>query len=97
MTVIQPNKNKNIIQLIVGVSIVLVLFAVSNVMLYSKSVGLTHDINQLKNKLDALQIKNADLKNALYQETNSEALEKLAADRGMIQDKNPQWALASQQ
>jgi hypothetical protein len=47
--------------------------------------------------MDALQIKNADLKNALYQETNSEALEKLAADRGMIQDKNPQWALASQQ
>jgi len=97
MTVIQPNKSKSIIQLIFGVGMILMLFAVSNVMLYSKSVSLTHDISQLRNKLDTLQVDNADLKNTLYQKTGSEALEKLAADRGMVQDKNPQWAFALQQ
>ena len=97
MTVIQPIQKKNVVQLIVGVGIILVLFAVSNVMLYSKSVSLAHDLSALRGELDALQVKNADLKNKLYQETSSEALEKLAADRGMVQDKNPEWAFASQQ
>lgn len=75
---------------------ILVLFAVSNVMLYSRSVSLAHDIGQLRGELDALQVKNADLKNTLYQETGSAALEKLSKDRGMVQDKNPEWAFASQ-
>ncbi len=97
MTVIQPNRKKSIIQLILGMGAILILFAVSNVMLYSKSVSLTHDLGALRSQLDSIQVRNADLKNTLYQETSSEALTKLAASRGMVQEKTPQWAFASQQ
>ncbi len=97
MSIIQPNRKQNIILLIVGLSVLFIMFTVGNIMIYSKTVSLTHDLNSLKANLSNLQVNNAELKNALYTETDSNAMSKIIATRGLIEDKNPQWVIVSAQ
>jgi hypothetical protein len=73
------------------------LFTVGNIVIYSKTVSITHDIGSLKDSLSNLQVQNAELSTSLYTETDSDATGKIVADRGLIEDKNPQWVIVSAQ
>lgn len=95
MTVIQPNKIKSVLAIIIGLSLVLFLVAFVNIYVYSKTVSLKYDASKLEKNLESLRVENAELKNDLYQLVDLKKLENLAKEKGMIQDKNPQWAFAS--
>ncbi len=97
MSIIQPNKGQNIIILIIGLGLLFVVFTFGNIMIYSKSVSITHDLNSLKANLSNLQVQNAELRTSLYTETDSDAMSKIIAMKGLVEDKNPQWVIVSAQ
>ena len=63
---------------------------------YLSLVGLRHDILKTREGLEELKVANAEIKNAYYTLTSNENLEQLALQLGLIKDRTPQWALASQ-
>ena len=96
MTVIQPNKNQSLIQLMFIFGAILVSIASLYVVLYSKTVSLKHDIQEVETELNTLKVQNAELKNSFYSVVDSRELDKLAQEKGLIYDKNPKWEFASQ-
>jgi len=96
MTIVQPKKEidvkKSIALCISGVVLMLGLALFS----YLSLVGLRHDIVNTREDLEELKVANAELKNSYYAFTSNENLEKLAAELGLVKDRTPQWALASQ-
>ncbi len=96
MTIIQPNRNKYFLRVLVffGASVLSVL--VYAVVVYIQNVSLSHDINVRKAALENIRVENAELKNRFFQITDSSNLEKLAKEKGLVYDKNPQWVSASQ-
>ena len=97
MTVLQPNRtNRNIVYLFFGLGLLIFLGIAAAVAVYSQTVTLKHDIIGLSSELDQAKLKNAELKNNFYKLTDQENLDKVATDRGLIQDKNPKWLFASQ-
>jgi cell division protein FtsL len=96
MTVIQSNKSKSLIQLMIIFGVILASTASLYVTLYSKTVSLKHDIQNIGSELSDLKVKNAELKNSFYSVVDSRELEKLAQEKGLIYDKNPKWEFASQ-
>lgn len=97
MSIIQPNKKKNILTLIIGLGVLFVMFTVGNIMIYSRTVSITHDLTALKNNLGNLQVQNAELRTSLYTETDSDAMSKIIATGGFVEDRNPQWVIVSAQ
>lgn len=96
MTIVQPNKDTDLKRaiwfssLIVGVAIVMTLVS------YVSMIGLRHDLASMRDGVDELKIANAEIKNAYYQLLSTDNLERVAAERGLVKDKNPGWVLASQ-
>ena len=95
MTIIQPNKNEDIRQLITLLTIGLVAVCLAVVFLYMQTVSLEHNLARKHNTLETLKVENAELKNNFYNLVDVGNLEKLAGELGLVQDKNPQWAFAS--
>src|SRR3990167_6829516 len=96
MTVIQPNKNESLTHLMFIFGFILVLVAFLCVVLYSRTVSLRHDIAAVQADINDMKVKNAELKNSFYSLVDSGQLEKLATEKGLVNDKNPQWEFASQ-
>ncbi|MCL4405266.1 MAG: hypothetical protein M1361_02485 [Patescibacteria group bacterium] len=97
MSIIQPNKRKSVVMLIAGLSVMFALFIVGNIVIYSKTVNINHDLAALEGNMSNLQVQNAELRTNLYTETDSDALSKIIAAKGLVEDKNPQWVIASAQ
>lgn len=83
--------------LIAGLSVMFALFIVGNIVIYSKTVNINHDLAALEGNMSNLQVQNAELRTNLYTETDSDALSKIIAAKGLVEDKNPQWVIASAQ
>lgn len=96
MTIIRPNAYKEIKKLVALLSVVLVGTLLLGVFIYLQTVSMKHDIANAQDNLDELKVENADLKNSFYGMMDSDNLEKLALERGLVKDKNPQWAFASE-
>lgn len=96
MTIIRPNAYQEVKKLIAILSAILVGVLLFGVFLYLQTVNLRHDIADAHNSLEDMKVENADLKNDLYGMMDSNNLEKLAVERGLVKDKNPQWAFASE-
>ena len=94
MTIIQPNKNKELKRLVIILSVVLISTFAMNVFVYLETVNAKHDLSRVRDEVEKLKVDNAELKNEYYALVDTENLERLAAERGFVQDKNPQWALA---
>ncbi len=96
MTTIRFNKDKNIKRFVVfccfGMGAMICMVLVSYVYL----VETKHGLSSVRSSLELEKIENADLKNQYFQLTNAESLERLADEMGLVQDKNPEWVLASQ-
>jgi len=97
MTIIQPNKHKDIKKLSISLGILLVSMLSLWVFVYLETVNLNHNIVNAKSRLESIKVENADLKDKYYGLVDADNLEKLAIERGLVKDKNPQWAFASQQ
>jgi cell division protein FtsB len=95
MTIIQPNKYQNIKRLTIILSSILIGVVVFGVFLYLQTVNAKHDLTKMKQELENMRVQNAELKEKYYSLVDATSLEQLAEERGLIQDKNPQWAFAS--
>ena len=96
MTIVQPKKEMDLRKCgalcVTGVVLMLGVVLLS----YLSLVGLRHDIANTRETLEELKVANAELKNSYYAFTSNENLEKLATELGLVKDRTPQWALASQ-
>ena len=97
MTIIQPNKHRDIKRLSVSLGVLLVGALSMLVFVYIETVNLNHNITDAKNRLESIKVDNADLKDEYYGLVDADNLEELAAERGLVKDKNPQWAFVSPQ
>jgi len=95
MTIIQPNKNKDVKRLAISLGLFLVCIIGVWVFVYIQTVNLRHDLADAKNSLEEMKVQNAELKDKYYGLVDADNLEKLAEDRGLVKDKNPQWAFVS--
>ena len=95
MTIIRPNKYKDIKRLCISLGVFLVGIILVWVFVYLQTVNLRHDLASAKQRLEEIKVENADLKGEYYNLVDADNLELLAKERGFIKDKNPQWAFAS--
>ena len=70
---------------------VLAVSAILGIFLYNQLVNLRHEITSQENNLQKAEVESAELKNNLYAAVDAKNLEKLAADKALIIDKNPQY------
>ena len=98
MTIIQPNKHKKEIawtMTLIGLGVIAFSTSAMTVFSYSKIAGLRHDISKLETDIDTARAKNADLGNSLFKMTDPQSLESIAAEKGLVEDRNPKWVFAS--
>ncbi|KKS82894.1 MAG: hypothetical protein UV58_C0004G0067 [Candidatus Wolfebacteria bacterium GW2011_GWC1_43_10] len=76
---------------------VLVIASVWGILIYNRLIGLRHDIASAKETLENYQVKNAELKNQLYQILDGVNEEALLASSGLVADKSPQYLKNSHQ
>jgi cell division protein FtsL len=81
--------------LIVCLGIIVFGAAAVTVFSYSRVAGLKHEIAVLERDIDKAKSMNADLKNDLFRMTDPQSLETIAAEKGLIEDRNPKWVFAS--
>lgn len=90
MTFIQPNKNKNILNLIIaGLTLGIILISFILIVVYNKQVGLEHGIAAMNAEMQKVQAANAELKEKTVAILGGENSEIFAAERGLTQDRNP--------
>ena len=97
MTIIQPNRYKDARRLSIILGAILVVGVLSGVAIYLQKVSAKHDLAKIKKELEVIKVENAELKTNYYALVDSDNLEQLAEELGLVQDKNPQWALAASQ
>ncbi|PIR98524.1 MAG: hypothetical protein COT88_01125 [Candidatus Colwellbacteria bacterium CG10_big_fil_rev_8_21_14_0_10_41_28] len=96
MTIIKPNKEKKESRSFVYAGIICGSMLVVTVISYIGLVNTRHDLSSMRNDVEDLKVENAELKNDYYNLVKSDNLERLAEERGLVKDRNPKWALASQ-
>jgi cell division protein FtsL len=98
MTIIRPNEQKKesrwklALFFATGTLVTLVIFCG---IIYSKTVDFKHEIASHKNSLEEEKIANAELQNILFKMTDPQMIESIAEEKGLVEDKNPQWVFAS--
>lgn len=96
MTIIHPNKNKNYwnpLFLVLGGGILVGVILI--ILFYSLMTGFKYEVERLEARIEELRLSNAELRSELSTLTSLDHLQKIAADEGLIRDKNPQWVFAS--
>lgn len=92
MTFIQPHKPTN--------TLTVVLFALAGlavagiftlVAVYNNVVNTTHNIADLKAKLDQIGAENTQLQNQIVAQLGSDAIARVAASQGLVEDKAPHY------
>lgn len=92
MTIIEPNKNRFKINLLMILLAAFIFFeAIFSIFAYSKSVKLNYSIREQKEELEALEVRNADMKNELYAILDFKNAEQLAEKFGLIKEKHPEY------
>lgn len=92
MTIIEPNKNSRKTNSFLFASVTaLVAVSVWSVLVYSQTVGISHNLsNETQNHKAALE-KNAELKNIKYQLTDTKNLLLAAEKSGLVKVANPEF------
>lgn len=97
MTIIQPNKKNNIINLLLCVLVLGLLVVIGGaIFLYNQLVDFRHEINTQKTDIRRAEVMNAELKNNLYSIINPKKLESLIDNQSLILDRVPQYVKIKQ-
>jgi len=92
MTIIQPNKNKNQINLVISLLLLAIVVLISQgIYIYSQSVTLRYDTDKLEKNLRELEAQNAEIKNKIFTFFDPENIKRIAEEKGLIEEKNPQY------
>ncbi|MCL4406177.1 MAG: hypothetical protein M1586_01975 [Patescibacteria group bacterium] len=97
MTIIQPNKNTNPLRGLNAVLVVMLFVSVvASISLCSKAESFRFEAKKLKNEIDEAQLVNAELKGRIMNAVDAESIDRIASEKGLIKDRNPQWVFALQ-
>jgi len=96
MTIISPIRNQGYARFFFFLFAVLVAGGLVYIFEYNALVNSRYQTQALKQEITALGVKNADLKNQLYQVTNPDALQKLAVASDLVIDRAPQYIESAQ-
>ena len=92
MTIIQPGNNKKSLTLAVMFLVILLGVLIGgDVFIYNTIVNLNHNIDLTGERINKMEVANAELKNKMYGLLDPRALETLAAANGLTKDKGPQY------
>lgn len=92
MTIIRQKKDNNVAQRwIVGLAIGAACAVIGGIFFYNQSVNGSHEMAQHKSELRDMEVKNAELKSALYALTDTQKVRDFAASNGLVVEKNPQY------
>ncbi len=92
MTIIEPNKSRFKINLLITLVIGFILAeAVLSIFAYNRSVRMNYSLNENKKAIEELQVSNADLKNDLYSVLDLQNADQLAAKLGLIKERKPEY------
>lgn len=92
MTLIQPNKNNNILNLIlIALSVAVTGAVISLIFLYNQTVSFTRSAASLREETGQLQAQNSELKSATFALLDPYHLSNLAAERGMTPGASPHY------
>jgi len=97
MPIIQPNKNDKKINLFIfGMTAATIIIAVWGVFIYNQLINLRHEVIRQENKIQKAEVLNAELKNNLYQLTDTKNLETSANQNNLVLEKKPQYVKKEQ-
>ena len=92
MTIIEPNKNRFHLSLLMTLAISFVILgAILSIFAYSQSVRLHHLLDEQQVLIDDLQVQTADLKNRLYTLLDFGNVDQLAEQLGLIKERKPEY------
>jgi cell division protein FtsL len=95
MTLIQPNKHKDLLNLIIILlSVALVGAVIGLIFVYNQTVSLTRGARSMQAEIVRLQAENSELKTATFALLEPDRLSDMAAARGM-NTSVPTWVAAS--
>ena len=90
MTITEPIFYKNKLGFLLKSLAILILVVLFTVLyLYKEVVSLRHDIEKNGRVIREQKVVNAELKDNLYKITDRRALQSLAEERSLVEDKNP--------
>jgi hypothetical protein len=96
MTVIEfGSKDVKINFAISALFVFLIVSVAWGVSLYQNIITVRHDIEQSTALAETIQVKNAELKNQLYQITDSVGQEAFLQDSGLVADPSPRYVQTS--
>jgi cell division protein FtsB len=92
MTIIKPHRALRFRFVFeIALYILVALSILYGIWLYNAVVNITHEIDKQAKALDAARVKNAELKNKLFEQLDSQKLEALALERGLIRERSPKY------
>lgn len=92
MTIIRQKKDGELLKRwTVGLAIGASFAAMSGVFFYNQVVNNSHEITQQRNDLRSIEVKNAELKSALYALTDTQKIKEFAESNGLVIEKNPNY------
>jgi len=98
MTNIKPNKkNKNSVNLILLLLAPAILEAVWLIKLSNSAVDLSHGLSAARTEIQKTESENAEMKNQLYSLFDKANLVKIASEKGLVEEKIPQYLITSNQ
>ena len=96
MTVIEFGKRELRINFAISLLVGLIVISMTwGIFLYNQLIGLRHDIAKGEQMLDNIQVRNAELKNSLYEILDGTSPESFLESNGLVVEKNPQYSKVS--
>jgi cell division protein FtsB len=92
MTLIQPNKQNFILNLVFFALVALVAVNVIwLIVLYNKTVSLTHGATAMREDTSQLEAKSSEIKGQMFTLLDPDQMSTFAASRGMVADHSPEY------
>lgn len=92
MTFIQPNKHKNILNLVLTALVLGLLVGTFWVVIaYNQTVSISHDITKAKAQLDSIGAENTSLSNTIIATLGGSGLSAVAVRDNLVEEKKPEY------
>ena len=92
MTIIEPNRQRQRWNGFIAAFIITVaLGSIANIVLYTQTVDLRHNISQAETDRQKRTVATAQLKDSLYQVLDTESLQQAATQLGLVLETKPAY------